>query len=178
MLNRKGYFFLIDSVLAFGILVIGGFLIFSSYSNIPSKENPAFLSEDLMNFFAGSKIAEIDNNYTGLGGELWAEGKITEKDITLLQQIGIFFSNDEYDMAEKFIANITENIMPNQYLFEFRMENKLLYPRNPSKEHSDSKEKSEILIPSKKLVHGYLDKQSGDMFGPYYAEALVWQNTN
>ena len=65
--------------------------------------------------------------------------------------------------------------MPPQYLSEFWVNDTLLYPQNPTQEHIDLKNASGILIPSKKIVYGILNQETGDLFGPYVTEVLVWQ---
>lgn len=174
---RKGYFFLIDSMLALGVLVIGSFLVFSTYTKIPSKEGVELLSEDVMDFFADTKISGVNNEYAGVGGQLWDSGLISNADNSLLQQLGEFYEQDNLDIAEQFILSLTENSIPPQFLFEFRIEDTLLYPQNPSQSHLDSKDRTQVLIPSKKIVHGYLDENTGDLFGPYDAEVLVWKTS-
>jgi hypothetical protein len=202
LLNRRGYFFLIDSILALGVLAIGIFLIFTLYSNVPSKEQSVILSDDIMDFFANNKIKDIDNPYAGLGGTLWSqeggvvglcpgEELIANGKNTLLQQLAIFYEKSQgvggnpcyfnlddnipsepEDLAEKFIAELAQKSLPQQYTFEFWIDGQLLYP---DVEQIDSKRAANVLIPSKKIVYGILKKETGDMFGPYNAEVLVWQ---
>ena len=188
VLNKKGYFFIIDAVLALGVLAVGAFLIFTSYTDISSKEDPTILSEGIMDFFANNKIKDIDNKYAGLSGTLWTdEGKegglcagvelTANAENTLLQQIAIFYekSSDNscyLNLAEKFILKLTENVLPQKYEFELWMDDQLLYP---STEQTDSKDAAEYLIPSKKIVFGILNQETGDMFGPYNAEVFAWQ---
>ena len=188
LINRRGYFFIIDSIIALGVLATGTFLIFTFYVNIPSKEAVTILSDDLMDFFANNKIKDINNPYAGLGGTLWetegqtgglCEGEVltVNAENTLLQQIAKFYeksaSDDCYlDLARKFIDELTKNTLPQEYTFEFWMNDELLYPDT---EYTDSKNTANLLIPSKKIAYGILDKETGDMFGPYNAEVLVWQ---
>ena len=188
VLNKKGYFFIIDAVLALGVLAVGAFLIFASYTDVSSKGNPSLLSEGIMDFFANNKIKDIDNKYAGLSGTLWTdEGKegglcagvelTANAENTLLQQIAIFYekSSDNgcyLNLAEKFILKLTENVLPQKYEFELWMDDQLLYP---STEQTDSKDAAEYLIPSKKIVFGILNQETGDMFGPYNAEVFAWQ---
>ena len=163
VLNKKGYFFIIDAVLALGVLAVGAFLIFASYTDVSSKGNPSLLSEGIMDFFANNKIKDIDNKYAGLSGTLWTdegkEGGLCEgveltatAENTLLQQIAIFYekSSDNscyLNLAEKFILKLTENVLPQKYEFELWMDDQLLYPGT---EQTDSKDAAESLIPSKK----------------------------
>ena len=55
---------------------------------------------------------------------------------------------------------------------EFWINNQLVFPDT---EQTDSKNAALVLIPSKKMVYGIMDLETGDMFGPYTAEVLVWQ---
>ena len=178
-------------MLALGILAIGVFLIFAIYLKNPSKHEVTILSEDIMDFFANSKIQDINNKEVGLNGEYWNEqggeveacyGGVFEPDTesTLLQIIGEFY--DRYKngenclpVAEHFIQTLTANNFPKEYLFEFRMNDELLYPET---ENTASKEATKVLIPSKKIVYGYSNKENGDMFGPYYGEVLVWRQSD
>lgn len=177
--GRRGQFFLIDSILALSVLVVGAFLIFSLYVKNPSKEEATIFSEDVMDFFTRNKIKDINNPYAGLNGELWNNGEIDNAENTLLQQVAEFYENGKLDIAEKFIVNLTENTLPQQYKFEFWIsdgtDNKLLYPKEPSAEHLKSKNNAKVLIPSKKIVYGFSNRETGDMFGPYTVEVLVWQ---
>lgn len=191
LIDRRGYFFLIDSIIALGVLAVGTFLIFALYTNVPSKVEVAILSDDVMDFFANNKIRDVDNEYAGLGGTLWSEeGRDTglcpgeeltaNLENTLLQQAAEFYEksagNSCYlDLAQKFIDELTKNMLPQQYTLEFWMDDNLLYPKDPSQEHLDSKSSTEVLIPSKKIVYGILNKETGDMFGPYNTEVLVWR---
>lgn len=172
ILSRKGYFFLIDSIIALGVLAIGVFLVLTLYTNVPSKEEQTILSEDIMDFFANNKIKDINNPYAGLGGTLWQQGKITNAENSLLQQVAEFYANDDIDTAKTFIMQLIENILPTQYNLEFWMDDQLLYP---AAEQTDSKNAAEALIPSRKIVYGIMNPETGDMFGPYNAEVLVWQ---
>ena len=175
--GRKGYFFLIDSILALGVLAVGGFLILFSYTQAPHKEDAAILAESLMDFFSNTKIEGTNNQYAGIGGVLWQQGAITNGKNTLLQQAGIFYAAGKKDTAEKLIANITQNAVPGQYLFEFWINDTLIYPGNPTAGHLGSKNSTRVLIPSRKIVYGFISEETGDLFGPYEAEVMVWQNT-
>jgi len=175
LFKRRGYFFLIDSLLALGILAIGTILIFTFYLNVPSREGTTILSEDLMDFFANNKIKDIDNSYAGLGGTLWQAGEITQADNSLLQQIAEFYKNDKENTAEQFILELTQNVIPSQYKFEVWIDNLRIYPQTTTPSHDNSKKSTLVLIPSKRIVYGILNKQTGELFGPYESEVLVWQ---
>jgi len=195
-LNKKAYFFVIDAILALGVLAVGAFLIFTFYTSVPSKEAPTILSDDIMDFFANNKIKDINNPYAGLGGTLWeteglpggicnGEELIADPETTLLQQIAKFyekskgvsgnlcyFDPNNEDLIERFIEELIANTLPLQFNIEFWLDGQLMYPDT---ELIDSKNAAEVLIPSKKLAYGILNPQSGELFGPYDTRVLVWQ---
>lgn len=185
LISRKGYFFLIDSILALGVLAIGAFLIFTSYISVPSKDEPAILSEDLMDFFANNKIKDVNNLEVGLGGTYWSETEVTDcngepitpnPENTLLQQAGNLYEKSKgdscyLDIARTFISKLTQKSLPPRYSFEFWIDSQLIYPDT---EQTDSKNKAEVLIPSKKIAYGIMNQELGDMFGPYNAQVLAW----
>ena len=58
-LSKRAYFFLIDSILALGVLAVGGFLIFTFYLQAPAGSEPRILSEDVMDFFSNHKAQDV-----------------------------------------------------------------------------------------------------------------------
>ena len=175
MLKKRGYFFVLDAVLGLFVLVIGVVLITSSYVDVPQPTQVGLLSDDLLNFLSNKKIKDLNNPYGGIGGELWSKGIITDADNSLLQQIGEFYATNKLDIAEKFIQNVSTGIIPIQFRYEVWMDNVILYPKIPSLEHISSKNSTEILITSKKLTFGIINKTASNIWGPYKAEVFVWE---
>lgn len=174
-LKKRGYFFMLDAMLALIVLVIGVFLVTSSYVDVPEPAQVSLLSDDLLNFLSNTKINGINNPYAGIGGVLWSQGDITDPDNTLLQQIGEFYAANKPDLAEKFIQNVSAGIVPQQFRYEVWVDDALLYPKIPSAEHMHSKNSTGLLLTSKKLAFGILNRTTSDIWGPYKAEVFVWE---
>lgn len=174
MNKKRGYFFTLDAMLSIGVLVIGIFLILTYTSKIPSKTQTSLLSEDILDFLSKTKIKDLNSKYAGIGGELWNNGEITNSDNTLLQQIGEFYYYGRLETAEKFLLNVSTPVVPFQYKLEFWIDGNLVHPLEPSPEHLSSKSKTKILLPSRTIVYGALNK-TADLFGPYKVEVFVWE---
>ena len=174
-LKKRGYFFMIDAMLGTLVIVIGVLLITSSYVNVPAPTQVGLLSDDLMNFLSGTKIRDLNNEYSGIGGELWREGLITDKDNTLLQQIGEFYATKQFDIAEKFVQNASSSSIPSQFSYEVWIDNLLIYPRTETPAQISSRGNTTLLLTSKKITFGILNRTTTDMWGPYKAEVFVWQ---
>jgi len=173
--NKKGYFFTLDAVLGLLVLVIGVVLIASSYVKSPQSAQVEFLSDDLLNFFFNVKVKDLNNPYAGIGGQLWNQGEITDGDNSLLQQIGEFYTLNKLDLAEKFVQNVSFGAVPGQFYYEMWIDGKLIYPRNPTETHIKSKDKTNLLLTSKILTFGIINKTTSNAWGPYKAEVFVWE---
>lgn len=174
-LKKRGFFFILDAVLGLTVLIIGVFLITSSYVNVPRPAQVGLLSDDLLDFLSNKKIKELNNPYAGIGGELWNKGVITDADNSLLQQIGELYAAGSLGTAEKFIQNVSKGTVPEQFRYEVWIDGSLLYPRTPSAEHIKSRNSTRLLLASKKITFGVINKETGDLWGPYEAEVFVWE---
>lgn len=175
LLKKRGYFFVLDAMLALSILVIGVFLVTSSYVKVPQPTQVVLLSDDLLTFLSNTKIKDLNNPYAGIGSELWNKGSITDADNSLLQQTGEFYATNNLDTAEKFIQNVSKGIVPPQFSYEVWMDGVILYPKTPTAEHIKSRNGTELLTTSKKLTFGIINKTTGNVWGPYKAEVFLWE---
>ena len=174
-IKKRGYFFMLDAALGLFILVIGAFLITSSYINLPKPTQVELLSDDLLTFLSSTKIKDLNNPYAGLGGKLWNNGSITDAENSLLQQIGEFYATNKLDIAEQFIKNVSVKVMPPQYKYEVWVDGIILYPRAPAPEHINSKSRTTILLTSKQITFGIINRTTSSVWGPYKAEVFVWE---
>ena len=174
-LKKRGLFFTLDAVLGLTVLIIGIFLVTSSYVSVPQPVQVEILSDDLLDVLSNTKIRDLNNPYAGIGGVLWSQGLITDADNSLLQQIGELYAKNNLDTAEKFIQNVSKGIVPEQFRYEIWIDGTLLYPKTPSPEHIKSKTSTGLLLTSKKLTFGILNKTTSDVWGPYKAEVFVWE---
>lgn len=174
-LKKKGYFFIIDALFGLAIIVIGTFLITSSYIKVPQSAPVGFLADDLLTFLSNKKIKDLNNPYAGVGGDLWSQGLITDEDNSLLQQIGIFYKINKLDVANDFINSVTIGVMPSQYRYEVLIDDTLLYPQPQTSEHIESRKTTDLLLTSKQIAFGVMNTTTSEMFGPFKAEVFVWE---
>ena len=173
--KKRGYFFIIDALLGLFVLVGGIFIINSSYMNPRQPIQVELISNDLLNFLSKTKIQDLNNNYAGIGGELWNQGVISDPDNSLLQQIGEFYTKNNLATSEKFIQNVSVGVVPSQFRYEVWIDGVILYPRTPSPEHFKSKSNTKLLLTSKKITFGIINKTTTSLWGPYKAEVYSWE---
>ena len=175
IMKKRGYFFMLDATLALFVLIIGVFLVLSFTLEAPTPAQVGFITSDIMNFLSGTKIKDLNNPYAVIGGELWKQGTITDQENTLLQQAGEFYYMKKDDLAEKFLQNVSEQIVPQEFRYEIWIDDSIIYPRNPDAGHILSKNKTNLLLTSKKLTFGIVNKTTSEIWGPYKAEVYAWQ---
>ena len=174
--SKKAYFFTLDAILALSVLSIGIFLLFAAYTNAPETAIVNLHAKGVMDVLALTQIQDITNPLIGVNGELWNEGQITNKENTILQQIAAFYAAGNATNAERSAQNITSNIIPSQFLFELWIDGTLVFPQGPSTEHNESKTTTNLMLVERKVVQGFLDEDTGALFGPYVTEIYVWNN--
>ena len=166
---------MLDAMLGLFVLVVGVFLIMSSYLNVQQPLQVGLISDDLMAYLSNTKIKNLNNPYGGLGGELWRNGNITDRDNTLLQQAGEFYATKHYDVAENFIRNVSENVVPSQFKYEVWIDDFRIYPQILAIQDAYSRGNTTLMLTSKKITFGILNRTTSSTWGPYKAEVFVWQ---
>ena len=175
MNKKRGYFFVLDAVIGMLMITIAIVIISSHFVRSPQQTQVKLISDNLLTFMATTKIVDLNNPYAGLGGELWKNGTITESGNTLFEQVGYFYEKKDYATAEKFIQNISREVVPLQFRYEVWINGTIIYPRAPAIEHNISKNETGLLLASRTIVFGVLNRTTGDMWGPYRAEVFAWE---
>lgn len=173
MAMKKGVFFTIDSIIGAGIIL--AVIIFTS--SIYAKETPSFhlnyLSQDLIRTLSILTVKEVDNEYLN---SLIVDGTIKNTNNTILEQIGEFWAADQIVFANKTVANVTQNLVPNITGMGIWIDNDLIYKNDLPVKRS--------LIASKMPISGikkgeaslpHTRKNPPTLWGPAIAEVRVWQ---
>lgn len=142
--NKSGIFFTVDALLASSILLTTILLLSAVYTSDKPTVFLNYQSEDIINALGSLKVAELDNSYVD---ELILNKNITNLNNSVLEQIGEFWAFKKFAIAEKFIKNITDNMLPEKTGFGIWVNNELIY--NKSAMESDSS------VSVKSLISGY-----------------------
>ena len=153
MAVKKGIFFTIDSLLASGIVILAILLVSTFYINEHKKVNVGYASQDLVRVFSTLKIGEVDNEYVK---SLIESGEITNKDNTIIEQIGDFWAQDKVDTAKRLTTNLTYQLIPANYGFSIFVDGEEIY--------SNSVPLKKALVSSRKLVSGIAKAQPTEGF--------------
>lgn len=173
-MDKKGYFFILDSFLAMGVLVIGVIMVMSSFSEVPEKKHTTNIAEDILYIFSNTKIKNYNNPYFGSNSDLVKEGYIKDTEKTLLMQLGEFYHNGDLKLAENFVGNVTNDLVPFQYHYDVIIDDVRVFPGDVDNSFLILKNNTEVLFPAKKLSFGNVN-DTLELFGPYLLEVAVWQ---
>jgi hypothetical protein len=160
---RKGYFFTLDAFIAMSVVITGIVILFSG-KFIPKEDiQTSFYAKDLSNTFLNTKIYQINNRYID---HLIGNKTITDPELTLMEQIGLFYYQGNQSRLIYFISNITSGAVPEQYDFEILIDSDTVYYTRLNKNSS------KVLSSSKNIVFGTINETL--MWGPSVVEVHVW----
>ncbi|MBI3027384.1 hypothetical protein HYY70_04675 [Candidatus Woesearchaeota archaeon] len=183
MKNNKGYYLILDSLISIIIFLIGSLLISSYFSNKPDQTIAKPYVDDSLNLLNSVKISDLcdlsdcecsDRNLR----DLCRNSKIKNYNNTIIELIGELHSTNEFDKIGPLIESmvIENKIVPNEFGFVFILNANDDYQYFPSSVDSQL-EASPLVLQSKKVIFGYWEDDVGNLnyWGPYLAEAILWQ---
>lgn len=170
-MDKKGYFFTLDSFLAISVIVVGLLVIFSYRTYVPDSDQTSLYAEQIGGILGSNSLYEFNNVYLD---KLKNDGNITRADNSLLEQLGEFFYRNEtlscgycLKLANETVANISKGLIDSKYGFRVVLENVSVFESN------DDENRSELVVSNKRLVFGVYNDT--DSWGPYSAEVRVWR---
>ena len=163
-MKKKAYFFLVDSLIALGVLAIGLILIFSYNSSAPRTEQTFTVSDDVIKTLNSYQIRDINSYYLT---NLQNNGNITDSTKPLLEQVAEFYYLNKRALIIEFLDNVTNNLIPDNFNYMIIINNDNVY------NHTTMPiEAGRYVIPSRTITHGLLTPT--EMYGPYIVEVLSW----
>ncbi|HLG24184.1 MAG TPA: hypothetical protein VI564_04630 [Candidatus Nanoarchaeia archaeon] len=143
MKSKKGIFFTIDGLLASAIIITVILLSSSFYIARQKSVNVNYAAQDLVRVFSELKVGEVDNSYVE---SLVESGQVSNPNVTILEQIGEFWSSDQLNLSYNLTKNLTESLIPKKYGFSVLVDGEVIYSRNNSL--------SKSLVSSRKIISG------------------------
>ncbi len=173
-MNKRGYFFLIDAIIAMFVLAVGVGIVLSFSASTPPSQQVSMISADFLTPLSDN-IEDINNDFCGNEGNLTQDGNITNQKQSLINQIAEFYYrnityNQDYtiNLAQECIKEIMplENFA--QFNFELTINENIIYSNT-----TKARENASVILPNRKIVYGTFNET--EFYGPYIAEVWVWQ---
>lgn len=108
MKNKKGYFLSIDALIALILILTIVLIVRPGITEIQTKTQ-SDIQEDLLRSLSSVKIGDLDDTYTK---ELITQGKITNLNQSVLEQIGEFYAKSDPEaniLAQVLLNNLSTN---------------------------------------------------------------------
>jgi hypothetical protein len=173
IINRRGYFFIIDSIIALLIMTLGVVSVLAFFVFDQSSQQTSVTSADVMGLL-NVKIRNLNDPYCGVNSNLTRDMNITNYDNSLIEQIAEFrYRGTEKgctfcsQLSNRTIQTITQNV-PLENNFMIKIDNEVVYFRN----HTPI-ENAMLIVPSRKIVHTLYN--GTEAVGPHLAEVYVWR---
>ena len=125
---KKGsIYFILDSILAAGVLIYAILNVSSSYVETESNSFPLFIASDIMETLSAMTVEDFDNAYVQ---QLIVDGFITNKKNTILEQITEFWAKGDFTHARDIINNTIQKLVPSILGFGVWINNVKIYGNN------------------------------------------------
>lgn len=168
-MHKRGYFFLIDAIIALFVLAVGISLVVSSYSFKQPTRQLELLDVDIMAALR-TPLRESGDPLCGNSGVMIVNGNITDIDNTFIQQFGEFHYRQLQGctFCYSLVRNCTFSLFPNiaPYSMEVSIDNAFVFGMNYTE-----KNMSKLIIPQRDIAFGIYNQSS---YGPYVVEVVTW----
>ena len=166
--NKKGYYFIIDAFIGSTIIFLSLLIILNGGIK-PSKIQYNYeMAEEYSTFILDTKIQDLNNEYVN---SLITSHVINDTTLTIMEQVDLFYYNNDTSHANLMIQNLTEPLIPQKYSFSYNMidgaKRTNIYNRT-NINMTDAK----LVVASKKIT--FLQISSSTLFGPVMTEIKIW----
>ncbi len=170
-LKKRGYYFVVDALIG-SIIIFLTIIVLLNQETKPTKIQYNYeLAEEYGSFILQTQIQDLNNPRVN---ELINNKNITNPTLTIMEQVDIFYYNNNIPAAEQMIQNLTESLIPSKYGFSYRIitetNNTNIYNRTAT--NSINIDDAKMVIASKKITFIQID--SNTMFGPAITEIKIW----
>lgn len=180
--NKKGYFFVIDAFIGSTIIFVSLMMILNSNIKGSQLQFDYSMAEDYSTFIMNTKIQDLNNPAIA---NLSAEGLITNKQNTVMEQIDTFYydayyvctdstcANESLNYSTRLLENLTDSLISSKYGFSLVLKdtatgrNQTIYERSVDRLNT-----SQLVIASEKIT--FIQINSTKMFGPNIVDIKVW----
>lgn len=168
--TKKGFFFLIDATLAVVAIILGSFIIYSSFYGQPSVLQLSALADSIVLFYTNNSVEDITfDGYQTLVDCDQPPCPVEDPSDTLGIQIFKWYEQNTTQSMEyvrSFVENVTAKDIPEHINMRLKINDTVVF--NTTEPQADVK----TIIPSRTLLL-YADENL-TLHGPVMLEVAVW----
>lgn len=168
-LNRKGYYFIIDALIGSTIIFLSLMIILGGNTKSSRIQYNYEMAEEYSSFLMNTPLENLSNPYVDY--LVYNISMINNTRLTIMEQVDLFYYQNNTIYASRLIENLTEYLVPKKYGFSYTIindtQNFLVYNRSDVDINQ-----AKVIIVSRKIT--FLQINSSTMFGPALAEIKIW----
>lgn len=157
MKNKRGIFFSVDALIALSMIII---ILLIAYPTVSYFKKSPKIQGDMIGVISSLSIGELNNSFAK---QLIAEGKITNLNNSVMEQIGEFYITN-LTLAKQLAANILSDLPSNEN-YGIWYDNTLIYSKN-----STAYESAENIYTDRQFITGI---REGENITSYSARAYL-----
>ncbi|MGV8086131.1 MAG: hypothetical protein ACP5N1_00735 [Candidatus Woesearchaeota archaeon] len=169
-LKKRGYYFVIDALIGSTIIFLTLMVLLNGGTKPNKIQYNYELAEEYSSFILQTQLQDLNNPYVN---KLIIDGNINDTTLTIMEQVDLFYYNNQTVYAAGIIQNLTESLISPKYGFSYYIlvgSNRTeIYTRTPSPINLDD---ARIVIASNKIT--FLQINSSTLFGPALTEIKIW----
>jgi hypothetical protein len=170
MVNKKGYFFVVDAIIASTILLFGLFILFGSSIRMPEDTQPLTTTEDFTSILLYQPLSQSTNPYY-TAVLLSTPGLVNNQDATPLEELGYLMykynqtNNVVYlQHAQNFASSLMNESLEKRYGASIYLNNTLVYNRSTAR----------TTFQFSRATVVYVRVGTTQAIGPYPGEVQLW----
>lgn len=144
-IKKKGIFFTLDAILGASLLIFGIVLMSMYFVRQVPSEQSKYYSQDSVDFMADTKVNGLELDYV-----MWLvnQSNSTDINVSILEQIGIFYVKNETALARNLSREVFESLIPDRFGFNILVDGSEILIRNATTS------RKEMIYSSKRMISG------------------------
>lgn len=167
--SRKGFFFILDTLLAITIIFGGLVLILASSSRSSLTGQAALSAQDVLKQLSSTRINESSDE-TIINARFNGTIKIQDNYRSVLEEVVYLISQNKNGTAIEIINSSAAALLPETYNAQFLLNGTIMYSKVFN---SNTQQSSPFVIKDRKIVIGLTN--TSKILGPYVVEFAIWQ---
>jgi len=167
--SRRGFFFILDTLLALVVLFSGLALILTNSVQAPLTAQAAFTAQDLLTQLSNTRINDSSNSVI-INARF--NGTISSDDgyRSLLEEIVYLYYKSNFGSAAEITNATAATLVPANYNALFEINQTIIYSKNVS---TNTEAQAPFVLTDRRIIIGLTN--TSQLFGPYIVEFHIWQ---
>jgi len=170
-LKKRGYYFIADALIGSTIIFLSLMVIINGGAKPLKIQYDYQMAEEYSDFILTTKIEDLSNPYVNQLLNTY----INDTSLTIMEQINLFYYQNDTTHAREMIQNLTESLVADKYSFSYNIINGTAPNTTITNIYNRTNidiGDAEVIVVSRKITFLQIDTKT--MFGPATTEIKLW----